>query len=223
MEERLAVGISQDEMHSFFKMTDTNFSSLDLTKEDAIDRKESLKKPFFLLHKNTFSLSHADIYSSFKESIEERICQLVTIFMDNKLIIKNENMQSKINRISTQERVILGLEGLVVHKEENVFTQEIIEKIPVVDEFGKVKGLIAVKDVEKSIKYPDRSLNKKKKYFVGVTIETGEDMMEKIDSLVKAKIDAVVIDEDESAFETLDAVKKIKNKYSNLQIWSLRI
>ena len=74
------------------------------------------------------------------------------------------------------------------------------KKLPLVDKDGKLMGLITIKDIEKSIQYPMSAKDKGGRLLVGAAVGTGNGTIERVEALVNAKVDAIVIDTAHGAF-----------------------
>jgi IMP dehydrogenase len=130
-----------------------------------------------------------------------------------------DDMNKKIEDVMTVEGLITGKEGISLDEAEKILKRYKIEKLPVVDENGILKGLITIKDIEKSVKYPNRSRDDKNRLLAGAAVGITEDMMERVDALVDAKVDVIVIDTAHGHSRgVMEAVKKVKGKYKSLQV-----
>ena len=94
-----------------------------------------------------------------------------------------------------------------------------IEKLPLVDKEGNLKGLITIKDIEKTKSYPNAAKDGQGRLLCGAAVGVTADMMDRVDALVKVKVDVITLDTAHGHSRgVLDAVKKIKAKYPELQI-----
>jgi IMP dehydrogenase len=88
-----------------------------------------------------------------------------------------------------------------------------------VDSNNNLKGLITIKDIEKSIKFPNAAKDLQGRLLCGAAVGVTSDMMERVSELVKANVDVITIDTAHGhSYGVLDAVYKIKNEYPNLQV-----
>ena len=144
--------------------------------------------------------------------------KLVGILTNRDIRFQND-FTKKIHEVMTKENLITGKEGTTLSEAEKILKKWKIEKLPIVDEEGTLKGLITIKDIEKSIKYPNRATDESNRLLVGAAIGITGNMMERVGALVKAGVDVVVLDTAHGHSQgVLDAVKKIKSQYSELQI-----
>ncbi len=100
-----------------------------------------------------------------------------------------------------------------------IMKQYKIEKLPLVDDEFMLVGLITIKDIEKSIQYPNSAKDSSGRLLAGAAVGVTKDMMERVAALVKAKVDAIVVDTAHGHSKgVLDAVKRIKIEYPELQV-----
>ncbi len=122
-----------------------------------------------------------------------------------------EVMTSK-NLVTVPEKCSLEESKVMLHKHR-------IEKLLVVDNSGKLKGLITIKDIEKIRKYPNACKDSFGRLRAGAAIGVGNDMMDRVDALLKAGTDALVIDTSHGhSRNVITAVQRIKAAYPNCQL-----
>ena len=103
-----------------------------------------------------------------------------------------------------------ALEKLKEHK---------IEKLPLVDKDYKLRGLITIKDIEKQIEFPNSARDQSGRLLAGAAVGVTGDMLERVEALVKSKVDLVVLDTAHGHSQgVLDAVKSIKNNFPKLDV-----
>lgn len=146
---------------------------------------------------------------------------------DNKLvgILTNRDLRfvddyhASVTKYMTSENLVTvpvgtSLEDAVKHLQEHR-----IEKLLVVDDDYKLKGLITIKDINKRIKYPDAAKDDMGRLLVGAAIGVGDEAKERIAALVDKKVDVVAIDTAHGhSFKVLEMVKWVKSEYPDLQI-----
>ena len=94
-----------------------------------------------------------------------------------------------------------------------------IEKLPIVDKEGNLKGLITIKDIEKAIQYPNSAKDNKGRLLAGAAVGVTPDMMDRVEALVNAKVDVVVLDTAHGhSAGVIEAVDRIKSAYPDLQL-----
>ncbi len=124
-----------------------------------------------------------------------------------------------ISEVMTSENLVTAHPGISMKEAENILRKHKIEKLPLVDNEGHLKGLITIKDIEKIIVYPNRATDSKKRLLVGAAVGVSKDMFDRIDALVKAGVDVVVLDSAHGHSKNIiEAVKTIKDTYPELQL-----
>jgi IMP dehydrogenase len=104
------------------------------------------------------------------------------------------NVNLKVADLMTKENLITAPQGTTLEKAEKILQKYKIEKLPVVDNKGILKGLITFKDIMKKKKHPYASKDEHGRLRVGAAVGITEDTLDRIDSLTKAGVDAIVID-----------------------------
>lgn len=146
---------------------------------------------------------------------------------DNKLvgIITNRDIRferetsKRISEVMTKENLVTAEMGITMDEALETMRQYKIEKLPLVDDDFKLVGLITIKDIEKSIQYPNSARDKSGRLLAGAAVGVTGDMLERIEALVKAQVDVVVVDTAHGHSKgVLEAVAKIKREYPNLQV-----
>lgn len=137
----------------------------------------------------------------------------------NRDIIFETDFQKKISDVMTSENLITSHEKTTVEEAKEILKKHKIEKLPLVDAEGNLKGLITMKDIEKVKKFPNAAKDEKGRLLCGAGVGVTGNMMERIDALVKAQVDVIVLDTAHGHSQgVLDAVKKIKETYPDLQV-----
>jgi len=125
----------------------------------------------------------------------------------------------KISESMTSEGLITAQEGITLDEAKAILAKARKEKLPIVDKDFKLKGLITIKDIEKQIKYPLSAKDEQGRLLCGAGVGITANMMERIDALVKAHVDVIVVDSAHGhSANILKAVRQIKEKYPDLQI-----
>lgn len=105
-----------------------------------------------------------------------------------------EDLDQPIERLMTKENLITVPVGTTLDEAREILHQHKIEKLPVVDEHGYLKGLITVKDIQKRIQYPNATKDSQGRLRVGAAIGVGPDALERAAALVEEGVDVLVID-----------------------------
>src|SRR5918992_1140927 len=99
-----------------------------------------------------------------------------------------------ISALMTSRNLVTAPLGTTLEEAEDILHRNKIEKLPVVDADGRLKGLITVKDISKRIKYPDATKDEQGRLRVGAAVGVGSDALERAAALVAAEVDVVVVD-----------------------------
>ena len=130
-----------------------------------------------------------------------------------------ENFSKKIKESMTSEGLITAKEGVTLEEAKKILGKARKEKLPIVDDNFNLKGLITIKDIEKQIKYPLSAKDAQGRLLCGAGVGITGNMMERVDALVQAHVDVIVVDSAHGhSANILKAVKEIKAKYPDLQV-----
>ncbi|HLR14304.1 MAG TPA: IMP dehydrogenase, partial [Bacillota bacterium] len=130
-----------------------------------------------------------------------------------------EDYSIVISDVMTSENLITADVGTTLEEAKTVLQQHRIEKLPLVDEEGVLQGLITIKDIEKVIEYPHSAKDDQGRLMVGAAVGVTGDAMDRIEALVKAHVDAIVIDTAHGHSQgVIEQVKRVREKYPNLDI-----
>lgn len=140
-------------------------------------------------------------------------------------IITNRDMRFiqdysiKISDVMTKEQLITAPVGTTLEEAEKILQKYKIEKLPLVDNNGVLQGLITIKDIEKVIEFPNSAKDKQGRLLVGAAVGVTADAMIRIDALVKASVDAIVLDTAHGHSKgVIEKVKEVRAKYPALNI-----
>jgi len=129
-----------------------------------------------------------------------------------------EKNNIKVSKIMKRE-VITANEGIGIKEAHKILLKNKIEKLPIVDKDGFLKGLITLKDLLKKLEHPTATLDEKGRLRVAAAIGTGKDFEERVEKLLKAEVDAIVIDTAHAhSKKVLEVAKFIKKKYPYLEL-----
>ncbi|WP_028401880.1 IMP dehydrogenase [Ectobacillus panaciterrae] len=125
----------------------------------------------------------------------------------------------KISDVMTKENLIVAPVGTTLNEAEQILQKHKIEKLPLVDKNGVLKGLITIKDIEKVIEFPNSAKDKQGRLLVGAAVGVTADAIVRVDALVKANADVIVLDTAHGHSKgVLDKVAEIRAKYPDLNI-----
>jgi len=141
---------------------------------------------------------------------------------DNKLIgiLTNRDLRFEpdetqlVSDIMTKENLVIAPVGTDLEKAEVILQKYKIEKLPVVDKQGRLKGLITFKDIQKRKKFPNASKDKFGRLRAGAAVGISEDTIERVRELVKSGVDVIVVDTAHGHSQgVINMIKKIKNGF----------
>jgi len=150
---------------------------------------------------NPIDMHPDQVLAEAQEVMEKRNISGVPIVENNALvgILTNRDLrfekrlQMKIRDVMTKN-LITAPEGTSLEQAIEILHEHRIEKLPVVDKDGKLKGLITIKDIEKARRYPDSSKDSMGRLLVGAAIGVSEDREERVESLLRAGVDILFVD-----------------------------
>ncbi|RSK31654.1 IMP dehydrogenase [Bhargavaea beijingensis] len=130
-----------------------------------------------------------------------------------------EDYSGMISDFMTKENLVTAPVGTTLAEAEKILQRHKIEKLPIVDEEGILKGLITIKDIEKVIEFPKAAKDTQGRLLVGAAIGVTSDTMLRLEKLVKAEVDLIVIDTAHGHSKgVIDTVRKIRETYPELDI-----
>ena len=129
------------------------------------------------------------------------------------------NYEQPISNVMTKEGLVTAPEGTSLEDAQKILGEHRIEKLPIVDAKGYLKGLITIKDIEKSIQYPNSARDSNGRLLVGAAVGTAANTMERIEALVNARADVIAIDTAHGhSAGVLKKVEEIKSKFPNITL-----
>lgn len=144
--------------------------------------------------------------------------KLVGIITNRDLRFETD-MTKKIKEVMTSENLITAPIGTTLEEAKEILKKHKVEKLPLVDEEFNLKGLITIKDIEKAIKYPNSAKDDRGRLLVGAAVGVSQDTMERVEALVKAQVDVIVVDTAHGHSKgVLDAIYNIKNKFPEINL-----
>jgi IMP dehydrogenase len=189
---------------------------------DKVKRSESgvIVDPFYLSKDHTIQDAD-DIMARYKISgvpIVDDNNKLIGI-ITNRDIKFEADFTKKVDEVMTKENLVTAREGINLVEAQQILKQHKIEKLPIVDEEGHLKGLITIKDIEKKIQYPNSAKDAQGRLLCGAALGISADLMDRVEALVKANVDVVVLDSAHGhSMGVINALKQVKEKYPKLQV-----
>ena len=174
-----------------------------------------------------FSLSPEHTLNDAEELMAKYKISGVPITRQDKLVgiltnrdLKFETDYTKpIGECMTQENLITAPEGTTLEEAKDILRLHKIEKLPIVDANGCLKGLITIKDIEKGVQYPNSARDENGRLLVGAALGVTSDVLERAEKLVNAKVDVVVLDSAHGHSKNIaDCLRSIKDAYPDLQV-----
>ena len=140
-------------------------------------------------------------------------------------IITNRDMRfisdfnSKIDDVMTKENLITAPIGTTLPQAQEILRKHKIEKLPLVDDNGCLKGLITIKDIEKAVQYPNSARDDKGRLLCGAAIGVTSDVLDRAGALIDAQADVLVLDSAHGHSRNIIAcLEKIKNAYPDIPV-----
>ncbi len=125
----------------------------------------------------------------------------------------------KISECMTSEGLVTAKVGTTLEDAKKILGAARVEKLPIVDDDFNLKGLITIKDIEKAIKYPNSAKDEQGRLLCGAAVGVTANVLERVDALVQAGVDVVVIDSAHGHSQNiLNTLRLIKGKYPDLQV-----
>ncbi len=191
------------------------------TEVDKVKRSENgvIVDPFFLAPENT--LKDADeLMGKYKISgvpITEN-GKLIGIITNRDLRFETD-FDKPIYMAMTKENLITAPEGTTLAQAQEILRKHKIEKLPIVDKNGYLKGLITIKDIEKAVRYPSSARDENGRLLAGAAIGVTADVLERVEALYSANVDVVTLDSAHGHSKNIiDTLKKVKEAFPHLQV-----
>lgn len=180
---------------------------------DKVKRSENgvIVNPFFLSPEHTVTEAN-ELMGKFKIS-GVPICEngkLVGIITNRDLkFLPDFNV--KIKDVMTKDGLVTSHVGTTLHEAQEILMKHKIEKLPLVDDEGYLKGLITIKDIEKAVQYPNTARDENGRLLCAAAIGVTDDVLDRAGALVEAQVDALVLDSahghSKNIFKVLESVK----------------
>ena len=130
-----------------------------------------------------------------------------------------EDFSRPIRECMTSKNLVTAKEGVTLKEAKAILAKARVEKLPIVDDDFNLKGLITIKDIEKQIKYPLSAKDAQGRLLCGAAIGITANVLERVEALVKAKVDVVVLDSAHGhSANVIRCVKMIKEAYPDVQV-----
>lgn len=144
--------------------------------------------------------------------------KLVGILTNRDLRFETD-FEQPICNVMTKDHLVTAPEGTSLSEAQKILGRHRIEKLPIVDKNGYLKGLITIKDIEKAIQYPNSARDKNGRLLAGAAIGDSPDVLDRVAALVAAKVDIVVLDSAHGHnSRIINAVAKVKKAFPELPL-----
>lgn len=189
---------------------------------DRVKRSEHgvITDPFFLspFHAVKDALALMEHYHISGVPITDENGMLKGIITNRDIRFERE-IDKPIHEVMTSEGLITAGKDVTMDEALAIMAKHKIEKLPLVDDKGHLIGLITIKDIEKSIQYPRSAKDENGRLLAGAAVGITPDVLERVDALVRAKVDVITIDTAHGHSKgVLDAVRMIKDAYPDLEL-----
>ncbi len=176
-----------------------------------------------------FYLSPENLISDAEELMSRYRISGVPITRDGKLvgILTNRDLRFEtdysrpIGEVMTSENLITAPEGTTLEEAKKILAKHRIEKLPIVNSEGDLCGLITIKDIEKNTKYPNSAKDANGRLLCGAAVGVTNDVFERIDALLEAKVDVINIDTAHGhSLGVIRQVENIRNRYPDITLFA---
>jgi inosine-5''-monophosphate dehydrogenase len=190
---------------------------------DMVKRSENgvIVNPFYL-SPDHFVYDANEIMSKYRIS-GVPICEkgkLVGILTNRDLrFMSEEEFNQRISEVMTKEHLVTAPVKTTLEDAKNILKKHKIEKLPLVDKKGILKGLITIKDIEKAVQYPNSARDNNGRLLCGAAIGVTKDVLERAGALIDASVDVLVLDSAHGHSKNiLETIKKIKEQFKDIQL-----
>lgn len=188
---------------------------------DKVKRSENgvITNPFFLspTHKlsDALALMRRFKISGVPITVGTKLVGIIT----NRDLRFETDFDREIGECMTKEGLVTAPVGTTLQEAQVILGKHRIEKLPLVDNKGNLKGLITIKDIEKAIKYPNAAKDSSGRLLAGAAVGVTADIEDRVSALVDAKVDVITIDTAHGhSKNVLNCVSKIRSKFSNIPL-----
>ena len=188
---------------------------------DKVKRSENgvITDPFYLSPDDTLADANALMAKYRISGVPITVGKKLVGIITNRDLLFETDFSKKIRESMTSENLITAKEGVTLEEAKSLLAKARKEKLPIVDEEGNLKGLITIKDIEKQIKYPNAAKDAYGRLLCGAAIGITDDVLARVDALVKAHVDCVVIDSAHGhSANIFKCLRMVKEAYPDLQV-----
>ena len=200
-----------------------------MTIEEQAAQVDKVKRSEHGVITDPFYLSPENLISDAEELMSRYRISGVPITREGKLvgILTNRDLRFEtdynrpIGEVMTSENLITAPEGTTLEEAKKILAAHRIEKLPIVDEDGTLRGLITIKDIEKTSKYPNSAKDANGRLLCGAAVGVTNDVFERIEALLDAKVDVINIDTAHGhSMGVLKQVEQIRKRYPDITLFA---
>ncbi len=190
---------------------------------DRVKRSENgvIANPFFLAPDSLVSEAE-ELMGRFKIS-GVPICEdgvLVGIITNRDMrFMEGDDFNQPVKNVMTKDNLVTAPVGTTLKEAQEILRRHRIEKLPLVDDKMRLKGLITIKDIEKAVRYPNSARDQSGRLLCGAAIGATSDVLDRVAALVEAQVDLVALDSAHGHNDgVIKAVAKVKKAYPYLPV-----
>ncbi|MBQ6058980.1 MAG: IMP dehydrogenase [Clostridia bacterium] len=218
-EARMAIGVARE---GGIGVIHKNMSIEHQAEEvDKVKRSENgvIVNPFFLSPDNTVQEAE-DLMSKYRIS-GVPVCEegVLVGILTNRDLRFLEDYSVPIRDVMTKDHLVTGPVGTTLKEAQQILMKHKIEKLPIVDENGMLRGLITIKDIEKSVVYPNSAKDDAGRLLCAAAIGVTGDVLERAAALLDCGVDLLVLDSAHGHSEgILECLRKVKRRFPEAQV-----
>lgn len=193
------------------------------TEVDKVKRSENgvISDPFFLYPQNT-AQDAENLMRKYKISgvpICEEDGTLVGILTNRDMRFMTDYSVKIADVMTPKEKLVTAMSGTTLEEAKKILMASKVEKLPLIDQNGKLTGLVTIKDIEKSLKYPNTARDSQDRLLCAAAIGITGDMLDRAKALVDAHVDALVLDSAHGHSKNImKAVDTVKNAFPQISL-----
>ena len=193
------------------------------TEVDKVKRSENgvITNPFFLSPQHT-AMDAEGLMRKYKISgvpICEADGTLVGILTNRDMRFMTDYSVRIADVMTPKEKLVTAMAGTTLEEAKKILMASKVEKLPLVDKNGKLTGLVTIKDIEKSVKYPNTARDKEGRLLCAAAIGVTNDMLDRAGALVNSQVDALILDSAHGHSKNiLKAIEKVKNAFPEISL-----
>lgn len=199
-----------------------------MTIEQQVDEVDKVKRSENGVIVNPFSLTENHfVYEADELMGKYKISGVPIVDKKGKLvgIITNRDMRfmvdynAKISEVMTKDNLVTAPVGTTLAQAQDILRKHKIEKLPLVDDDGYLKGLITIKDIEKAVEFPNSARDERGRLLCGAALGVTNDVLERAGALIEAQVDVLVLDSAHGHSKNIaTCVRKIKEAYPHIPL-----